>query len=142
VEQPPERPLKWWDKVDEELANPQTSASAVPIWLAVMTVITALFFGARSYYWSEPAVDEDGIFAKIIMDHTKGPHISFLLESHIEILHLYSHPGIIYEVLKTPGFILNMNRHKGDPIDQRTVVSMLSPCRCSSTRSFSCCCGR
>jgi hypothetical protein len=30
VEQPPERPLKWWDKVDEELANPQTSASAVP----------------------------------------------------------------------------------------------------------------
>ena len=96
-----------------------------PIWLAVITVITALFFGARSYYWSEPAVDEDGIFAKIIMDHTKGPTYIFLARiSHRESYIYIAHPGIIYEVLKTPGFILNMNRHKGDPIDQRTVVSM------------------
>src|SRR5271157_3148572 len=95
------------------------------IWLAAMTVITAAFFGARSCYWSEPAVDEDGIFAKIVMDHTKGPTYIFLARiSHKEYYIYIAHPGIIYEVLKTPGFILNMNRHKGDAIGQRTVVSM------------------
>src|SRR5260370_21523432 len=95
------------------------------IWLAVTTIITALFFGVRSSYWSEPAVDEDGIFAKIIIEHTKGPTYTFLARiSHKEYYIYIAHPGIIYEVLKTPGFILNMNRHSGDPIDQRTIPSL------------------
>ncbi len=95
------------------------------IWLAVVTVITVLFFGVRSHYWSEPAVDEDGLFAKIIMDHPKGPTYTFLARiSHKEYYIYIAHPGIIYEVLKTPGFILTLNRHKGDAIDQQTVIPL------------------
>ena len=95
------------------------------IWVVVVTVITVLFLGARSYYWSEPAVDEDGLFAKIIMDHPKGPTYTFLARiSHKEYYIYIAHPGIIYEVLKIPGFILNIDRHKGGPIGQRSILSL------------------
>jgi hypothetical protein len=95
------------------------------ICLAVVSIITTVFLATRSYYATEPAVDEDGVFTKIIMDNVKGPAYAFIARISDKDHYIYiAHPGIMYEVLKAPGFVLNMNRHKGDPIDQRTILSL------------------